>query len=1471
MVYMGNAVRSGSFRAKIEKTRTEKGLYSAPETDVQYAVGDRLLKLGLDNLRMIQNRQAESAVIRDEKFDPARDLGQGVPSIIQSILMGATMGPMAAGTAIGTQMLGSKTEQMLESPEKLEKKTLGFGWSGADKLTMAPLMAAIVEGGVEMTTLGKFLTATGPFIKRTIKQSVIEGMQEGIQSAGEFVGDVTFGTRDIKETPDALVETVYSFALGAVLGGTAATGFNIANRNATIDQLTEITGDRKRATVLADKMLEGAVDDVTSILETESGMKQAHGEIYNKVYASAYDAVEKSGAMASMSEDEKAQAVKLAAKSFADQVVTESFYRNVPVSEILQGTDISVNSEGNIVILGKGQDVSRETLMQSEKRPEDFATAEEYVASKGKPVYHGSDVLVDKYDINRPAKYIGFGQENDTGLSRGYAYFSDKKKFAKEFGKVINEAYISKEAKIFNPGRASEQELVDIFGKQGATQIGETGGIYNQVIDIVENPERAGAIRDKLKKLGYDGIYVDEGEQGVSVIRSIAILNPDVIQTKSQLTAEWQKAKASQGTRPEDFKTAEEYVASKPVVYHVVDSDAVPSIMKEGVIPNKGGMAKNVAGGTLSEKGKVYTFENFDDAARWAFKNEFGKGKKQTILQVNENPSTYEQDTHFESGGSKGRWLKKQGGIDYRNIIDSVELTPEMKKRLVLNSENDAKGGLTWMEAKPESQLTAEFNAAKGKVLEQGGDQPRASITFLRNARVIKLTQTSDATALPHEFAHLWLDDMWQFVKSGRASKAYMNRWNNISTFLGISEGQDTITVEQQEKFARAYEAYLFNGNAPSVQLADEFAAYRKWMRSVYSDIKNLDVQITPQAERFFDSMMVIDKAYIENRVKFGTRKRPNRIGRDTSEFVDKLFVPLSTRLDKVNTKLKHVLRKHIFDVNMANKKDIEAVRPFIEKMSKLSEDDYKDLDLALKNGDPIVAEEIADRNGIRAEYDAMRKVIDDIYTKAKDAGMDVGFIEDYFPRRIQDTEDYLDFLRGGNNWTTISKTIRNEERAAGRPLSEDEKAHIADMAIRGYGEDKINAGKPSNVKERKIVSLTADQNTFYKPSPTALLEYISGMNDKIEASKFLGNGKNFDESIGAYVNNLIESGLINAKQEKEVQRVFKSYFGKRGTSGLISGYKNFSYIYTMGSPISAITQLGDFAFGLYKNGYFSTLKSVLTKGKLTKQDIGIDNIITEFQDSSKSGNAVSAVFKAVGLEGMDAMGKSVIIDGAFKRLSRQAKSGQLNLDQIFGTEAPQVIQDLIDMNPTENVKYLLFSELADVQPIALSELPEGYVSGGNARLFYMLKSYTIKQLDLYHNEVFRQIQKNPVKGFSNLLRLTFALMLMGMTADGLKDLLLGRPITITDLMVDNILKTVGFSKYTIYKAKREGALTASMQMMNPPIPFFDDMIKDIGNQFKDEPPETKDLRIWNALPVVGKFYYWWFGGGRTYLEERSQ
>lgn len=121
--------------------------------------------------------------------------------------------------------------------------------------------------------------------------------------------------------------------------------------------------------------------------------------------------------------------------------------------------------------------------------------------------------------------------------------------------------------------------------------------------------------------------------------------------------------------------------------------------------------------------------------------------------------------------------------------------------------------------------------------------------------QAIKLLKTADYSTLPHEFAHFWLENIWAYTKSGKASEAYMNNFKALSDFLNIKPYQVFLTTNQHEKFARGYEKYLLNGYAPNAIISGAFDDYDRWLKQVYNNARELKVKLTPDAIEFFDSM----------------------------------------------------------------------------------------------------------------------------------------------------------------------------------------------------------------------------------------------------------------------------------------------------------------------------------------------------------------------------------------------------------------------------------------------------------------------------------------------------------------------------------------------------------------------------------------------------------------------------------------
>jgi len=63
------------------------------------------------------------------------------------------------------------------------------------------------------------------------------------------------------------------------------------------------------------------------------------------------------------------------------------------------------------------------------------------------------------------------------------------------------------------------------------------------------------------------------------------------------------------------------------------------------------------------------------------------------------------------------------------------------------------------------------------------------------------------------------------------------------------------------EKIARGFEAYLFKGKAPTLELTGVFQRVKAWMLAVYKDIKALGVELTPQVEEVFGRWLASEAA----------------------------------------------------------------------------------------------------------------------------------------------------------------------------------------------------------------------------------------------------------------------------------------------------------------------------------------------------------------------------------------------------------------------------------------------------------------------------------------------------------------------------------------------------------------------------------------------------------------------------------
>jgi len=645
--------------------------------------------------------------------------------------------------------------------------------------------------------------------------------------------------------------------------------------------------------------------------------------------------------------------------------------------------------------------------------------------------------------------------------------------------------------------------------------------------------------------------------------------------------------------------------------------------------------------------------------------------------------------------------------------------------------------------------------------------------------------------------------------------------------------------------------------------------------------------------EEFYQQNFEIAKA-----AKVGFEEKISRFGEELGRGAEVLLAPISTRLKLIAPWLKARLRLYEFNVRNVVMRDKSMVDPFLSGLQKAQATDFDivSLDLALKNGDSSTITAIIRKYDLEKEYNAARQALDNLYTRAREVGYDVGYLEDYWPREIKDARGFLQYLEGKEYWSFIDEAIKRREMQLGRYLTEEERAGLANTLLRGYRTSQITLSTPGALKARGIDIVDPELNRFYRSSFETLPNYIEKVNDAIEARKFFGKHLkglpegiyNVEDSIGAYTANLLAEGKITPIQELELRSILQARFGMRGGGGILGAYRNLAYIDTLGNIENAITQLGDMAFAMYKGGPIRALgeglNSVLGKSRITKEDIGFAtrDIAAELSSKSKLARALDWILGVTGFNKIDRMGAESLVNAAVRRAQQEAiKPSQKFLKeleavfpkQLFGGGIiDDVLREFRSGEITDNVKFYAFNTLLDFSPRALSEMPEMYLKSGNGRIFYMLKTWTLKMLDAFRNEAFHTMKEDKVDGLKNLFRLGGFLFLMNATADTIKDFISGREIKADDIAVDNIAKLVGFSRYTVTQIQKEGLGSALTEQLQPPLPTLDNISKDIADLYKDfdESANINKLRTVGEIPIGGRLYYFWFGRGAERRKEKE-
>ena len=620
---------------------------------------------------------------------------------------------------------------------------------------------------------------------------------------------------------------------------------------------------------------------------------------------------------------------------------------------------------------------------------------------------------------------------------------------------------------------------------------------------------------------------------------------------------------------------------------------------------------------------------------------------------------------------------------------------------------------------------------------------------------------------------------------------------------------------------------------------------------------------------------------------------RDSSVSRLYSKSLDKYLGTLSTRVRNISEPVFGRLRKYEFNTHVKTQKVLTEVEPFLKGMSELAPAVKNRLAGYLYNGNTKAAEGLMKASSPQM-YESFVNQVKNTITRTGDELLESGHtfqkVDNYFPRLVKDY-DGLRASLGKAEQGKITKALKDyaaKKDVAVSSLSSTERSEVIDLTLRGYNMDP-SGNKPRFLKPRTMRTVPPEQLQYYASPEESLSMYLRGSVDDIEKRKFFGKSveessggiTDPDKSVGTFIDDELARGAIPAGREADLTELLKSRFvgGAQSPNEVNSFLRNTGYMGTIANPISALTQLGDPAISAALKGFRNTISSMFGTKLVKLIDLGLENVLTKELggDVSKTATALSKMLKGTGFATVDRLGKETYINASLKKATSLVKSKKgeqafrKRQGKIYGDELEGLVTDLKAGNVTDNVKLYLFNELADIQPIALSEMPQGYLDSPNGRILYMLKSFTLKMYDVVRREIVKEwTQGNKGTAIKNAGLLSGYLTVANTGIQTSKDMLLGREVRPEDLpskSLWSLLGVLGLNKYTSERYLERGDIKGALvNTLVPATPLIDAVVT-LGKELpKDDPNLEPALK---GIPVVGPMLYNWFGGGAEKYNER--
>jgi len=208
---------------------------------------------------------------------------------------------------------------------------------------------------------------------------------------------------------------------------------------------------------------------------------------------------------------------------------------------------------------------------------------------------------------------------------------------------------------------------------------------------------------------------------------------------------------------------------------------------------------------------------------------------------------------------------------------------------IVFNDQNPVTGDSfeAWAVFEPTQIKSAIGNAGtfdpnNPSILRQDPEIVRGQISFAPDiasvASRVTLLKDADMSTFLHEMGHFMLEVYTDIASKPNPPPEIVKDLEALLKWMGFKGTDDQTAMqvwtaasvnvrrEYHETFARGFEAYLREGNAPTVELQSFFSQFRSWLVRIYKTLTQLNVKLSPEVRQVMDRMLASEQQIDESR-----------------------------------------------------------------------------------------------------------------------------------------------------------------------------------------------------------------------------------------------------------------------------------------------------------------------------------------------------------------------------------------------------------------------------------------------------------------------------------------------------------------------------------------------------------------------------------------------------------------------------